>query len=120
MPSRHVGTSFVHILQRCPTYTPKIFESLRNDPDRILLLTHPGGVPVEPAIERMYKNRQEHDPSDLAAARALAVGGDRLAIGLLYRNPDAPRYDQYTARGLGMSREQKVAAIERELDRFAI
>ena len=46
--------------------------------------------------------------------------GDRLAIGLLYRNPDAPRYDQYTARGLGMSREQKVAAIERELDRFAI
>ncbi len=47
-------------------------------------------------------------------------GGDRLAIGLLYRNPDAPRYDQYTVRGLGMSREQKVAAIERELDRFAI
>ena len=68
----------------------------------------------------MYKNRQEHDPSDLAAARALASGGDRLAIGLLYRNPDAPRYDQYTVRGLGMSREQKVAAIERELDRFAI
>ena len=67
--SRHVGTSFVHILQRCPTYTPKIFESLRNDPDRILLLTHAGGVPVDPVVERMYKNRQEHDPSDLAAAR---------------------------------------------------
>ncbi len=118
--SRHIGTSFVHILQRCPTYTPKIFESLRNDPDRILLLTHAGGVPVDPVVERMYKNRQVHDPADLAAARALASGGERLAIGLLYRNPDAPRYDQYTARGLDMSREQKVAAIERELDRFAI
>ena len=113
--------SFVHILQRCPTYTPKIFESLRNDPDRILLLTHSGGVPVEPAVRAHVQEPAGARPErSRRGPRARRRGGDRLAIGLLYRNPDAPRYDQYTVRGLGMSREQKVAAIERELDRFAI
>jgi len=118
--SKHKGTSFVHILQRCPTYTPDVFEEIRRDPERILLLTHPDGVPVDEVAARPYKNRLEHDPRDLHAARQIAGGQDRVAIGLLYRNPDAPRYDQMSAAGLGMSREQKVAAIERELDRFAI
>ena len=63
---------------------------------------------------------QQHLPRRWQRLGDAVEHGERLAIGLLYRNPDAPRYDQYTVRGLGMSREQKVAAIERELDRFAI
>jgi len=119
--AKHKGTSFVHILQRCPTYTPDVFEELRRDPERILLLTHPEGVPAEEVAVKQYRNRLQHDPRDLAEARRLAGGhGDKMAIGLLYRNPDAPRYDNQSKVGLGKSREEKLAAIERELDRFVI
>jgi 2-oxoglutarate ferredoxin oxidoreductase subunit beta len=117
---RHRGTSFVHILQRCPTYTPNVFDEWRKNPDLTLLLTHERGIPADEPVRRMYKNRREHDPSDLAAARQLASMDEQLAIGLLYRNQDAPRYDQMTVSGLGMSREQKLAAIEHAFDRMAI
>ena len=117
---RHRGLSFVQILQRCPTYTPHIFDSWRSDPDNVRLLVHDDGVPVDPPVARTYRNRVEHDPSDLAAARQLAADTERIAIGLLYRDARARRYDELTVRGLGMSADDKLAALERELDRFAI
>ncbi len=117
---RHRGLSFVQILQRCPTYTPHIFDHWRSDPEKIRLLLHDDGVPADPPVVRMYSNRLDHDPADLAAARALASDTESISIGLLYRNPQARRYDQITVRGLGMSTEDKLAALDRELDRFAI
>ena len=117
---RHRGTSFVHILQRCPTYTPNLFDPWRQNPDYTLLLTHPDGVPAEDGALKLYRNRRVHDPRDLAAARQLAGGGEQLAIGLLYRNPDAPRYDLMTAIGVDAPAERRLALLERELDRFAI
>jgi 2-oxoglutarate ferredoxin oxidoreductase subunit beta len=116
----HRGTSFVHILQRCPTYSADIFDEWRKDPDRILLLHHDEGVPADDGVRRTYKNQRLHDPRDLAAARALATPGEQLAIGLLYRNPEAPRLDEISVRGLGTARERKLALIEREIDRFAL
>jgi 2-oxoglutarate ferredoxin oxidoreductase subunit beta len=116
----HPGTSFVHILQRCPTYTPAIFDEWRKDPEKTLLLLHDDGVPADEAVRRMYRHQRQHDPSDLAAARAAARMDERLAIGLLYCNPDAPRYDDYTVRGLGLPAERKLAALERAFDRYAI
>jgi 2-oxoglutarate ferredoxin oxidoreductase subunit beta len=117
---RHQGTSFVHILQRCPTYTSAVYDEWRQNPDRTLLLEHPDGVPADDSQRRLYKNRRQHDPRDLAAARELASMREHLAIGLLYRNPDAPSYDQATVGGLGLTPEKKLAAIEREIERFAI
>jgi 2-oxoglutarate ferredoxin oxidoreductase subunit beta len=116
----HKGLSFVHILQRCPTYTEHIFDELRNDPERVEVLTAEDGVAVDAAVERVFSNRREHDPSDLDAARRLARSTERFAIGLFYRNPDAPRYEGFTYRGLEMARPQRLSAIETELDRFAI
>ncbi len=119
--SRHKGTSFVHVLQRCPTYTPNIFDEWRQNPDLTSLLVHPDGIEADDSIRRMYKNQVEHDPSDLSEALRLAsLGEGKLAIGLLYRNPEAPCYDELSIAGLGTAREKKLAAIERELDRFAI
>ena len=120
MAHHHRGLSFVHILQRCPTYTADLFDELRNEPDRILLLTHDDGVPVDAAVGKMYRHQQVHDPSDLTAARQLADPGERIPIGLFYRNPEAPRYDSITAEGLEMGGEAKLASLDRELDRFAI
>lgn len=116
----HEGFSFVHILQRCPTYTEGLFEELRTNPDKTLLLTHEDGIPADPPVLRMYQNRLEHDPSDLARARELAGATDRLPIGLFYRNPDAPRYEAFTEMGLGMTADEKLAGLDAELDRFAI
>jgi 2-oxoglutarate ferredoxin oxidoreductase subunit beta len=117
---RHRGTSFVHILQRCPTYTPDLFDAWRQNPDRTLLLVHPDGIAADEGGLRLYRNRREHDPRDLAAARELARPGEQLAIGLLYRNPEAPRYDLATAVGVDTTNERRLGALERELDRFRI
>jgi hypothetical protein len=43
-----------------------------------------------------------------------------MPIGLFYRNPEAPRYEAFTEVGLGMTADDKVTALEAELDRFAI
>ncbi len=115
----HKGLSFVHILQRCPTYSAHIFDEVRTDPERVVVLSHEHGVPIDPAVQRNYPHRLEHDPSDLARARALTVG-ERLAIGLFYCNPKAPCYEGFTYRGLEMGQDERFAAIESELDRFAI
>ena len=117
---RHAGLSFVHILQRCPTYSEDIFDELRSDPDRIELLVHERGVVADPAVERLYAHRRVHDPSDLAAARAVASGVERVPIGLFFHNPSAPRYDALTAQGIDTSDDRKLAAVERALDRFSV
>ena len=66
---RHQGLSFVRILQRCPHYMADEFESLQQDPSRVLLLTHPDGIAVDREVAAIYKNREEHDPRNLSAAR---------------------------------------------------
>ena len=45
---RHKGTGFVRIIQRCPVYAEALSKSLQNDPDRILLLQHEKGIPIDP------------------------------------------------------------------------
>jgi 2-oxoglutarate ferredoxin oxidoreductase subunit beta len=116
----HKGFSFIHILQRCPTYTADLYQELQRSPERILLMKHAEGVPVDDAVARIYKNQVEHDPSDLNAARALAEDPERVAIGLFYRRADAPRYEDYTEAGLDLGPDEKLSALEAELDRFAV
>jgi 2-oxoglutarate ferredoxin oxidoreductase subunit beta len=116
----HRGLSFVHILQRCPTYTDELMLEARNHPDRILLLTHGDGVPADPVVAKLYANHLEHDPSDLSAARRVAMPGERIPIGLFYRDPEAPRYEDFTTRGIGTSARDKLAGFERVLERFTV
>ncbi len=117
---RHQGFSFVRILQRCPTFTPGIFDHFQNDPDRVLLLMHKNGVDVEPAVARRYRKQLIHDPLDGTMARFLAERLDDLPIGLLYCDPDRPTYNDFTERGIEIGAEAKLMALERELDRFTI
>ncbi len=116
----HDGLSFVHIHQRCPQYTAKLYEQPQQDPDLIELLEHDDGIPVPDSVRRMYKNRSVHDPSNIHAAREVADHEARIPIGLLFQDQSRPRYDQYTARGIEMRAEEKLASLERVLDRFAI
>lgn len=119
----HPGLSFIHILQRCPAFTADLYDELRSDPERILLLTHDDGVAVEPAVAKAFPRHQEHDPHDLENARRLArpeAAPEGLPIGLLYVDPEAPRYEDFTTRGMEMQVTDRLAAVGRELDRFSI
>ena len=117
---RHPGTSFVRILQRCPTYSDDMFAEVQKDSNRLLLLEHERGVPAASGLQRMYAKRMEHDPLDMAQARALAEQQDTLPIGVLFADPSRPRYDEYTAQGLEMTAEDRLNALESELDRLAV
>jgi 2-oxoglutarate ferredoxin oxidoreductase subunit beta len=116
----HKGTSFVRVLQRCPHFTPHVFAPAQEDMNQVLLMTHSSGITLEGPARRLFPNSVEHDPHDLAAARALADRSDVYAIGLFYRNESAARYDEYTSAGIDFTPAQKVAAVNRALDRFMI
>lgn len=117
---RHPGMSFVRIMQRCPHYMSHVFDVIRKNSAGILLMTHPDGIEVDDVVKKQFKNQVEHDPADLAEARALADTEDKVPIGLFYRNAAADRYDKYTQRGLGLRPSAKIEAIDKVLDRFQI
>lgn len=116
----HKGFSFVRIMQRCPQYTSKVFKGLQDDPSGVLMLTHEHGVQADGVLSRIFSNQQNHEPSDLQAARAMAERADVLPIGLLYCDPTRPRYEQASSAGLGMTPEEKLGSLRNELDRFAV
>jgi 2-oxoglutarate ferredoxin oxidoreductase subunit beta len=116
----HPGLAFVRIVQRCPHFPSEGVEELRTDPNQLLLLEHPTAYPVDDAAKAPFKNRREHDPSDLDAARVLAGRADGVPIGLIYRNEAVDRYDRYSVEGLATPRKEKIRALREELDRFRI
>ncbi|MHC4776933.1 MAG: thiamine pyrophosphate-dependent enzyme, partial [Planctomycetota bacterium] len=117
---KHRGFSFVRIFQRCPQYTSAVYEEAQQDPSLVLLLDHENGIRPDEAGTRMYKNRVEHDPGDLDGGRRIASRDDVLPIGLLFCDPERPIYEEYSTLGMDMTAEQKVTALNEELDRFAI
>lgn len=115
---RHRGFSFVRILQRCPVFSPEVFQRAVRDPDMVELLVHEDGVPGT-GMEALYRRHVRHDPADLDAARRAASASDRIRLGVLYRNPAAPRYEE-TRRLAPHTAGERVALLEKELDRYAV
>ena len=116
----HQGTSFVRVLQRCPHFTSHIFAAAQEDLSQVLLMDHPAGVALEEPMKRLFPNRMAHDPSKLSEARDLAEREDCYPIGVFYKNENAFRYDQTTQVGLGTGPSEKLAAINKALDRFMV
>jgi 2-oxoglutarate ferredoxin oxidoreductase subunit beta len=115
---KHKGFSFVRILQRCPVYTPSLFQKAVQDPDRIQLLLHDDGV-VTPDLEKIYKAQIAHDPRDLAAARSLAEKTDRILLGVFYKDPSKPRYEEMR-RVAPRTPAERMALLEKEFARYAV
>jgi len=116
----HPGLSFVRIMQRCPQFTPLVFEDAQRDPSLILLLEDEHGVVADEAGTKIYTNRMAHDPSDINRAREIASREDVIPIGLLFADPDRPRYETTSSLGTDVTIEEKLVAFDKELDRFAI
>jgi len=114
----HKGFSFVRILQRCPKWTPGIFQAAIMNPDNVVILTHENGINAEGLGD--YKTRIPHDPLDIDRARELAeASSGKVRLGLFYGNESLPRYEEtrhlpvYTA-------EEKIEKLNEELDRYAV
>ena len=114
----HPGFSFVRILQRCPKFTPDVFQKNVEDPNLTELLVHDNGVTV-PALEQLYKSRRVHDPLNIDDARSLARRTDKLRLGVFYRNDDLPVYEEIRAVPK-VSAEEKVDRLNKEFERYAV
>jgi 2-oxoglutarate ferredoxin oxidoreductase subunit beta len=115
---RHRGFAFVRILQRCPVYTPQIFQLAVRQPELIELLVHDDGV-VVPELDRTYTRQLRHDPRDIDAARRLAEPTDTLRLGVFFRDESRPRYDDLR-RVAPQTKEQRIQLLNQELDRYAV
>ncbi len=115
---RHPGFSFVRILQRCPMYTQSIFEEAVRNPGLIDLLVHDDGV-TAPELEKSYKSRVTHDPSDLEGARRHAEDTSRIKLGVFYRNESRARYD-LLRRPPRVTNSERIQLLNAELDRHAV
>jgi 2-oxoglutarate/2-oxoacid ferredoxin oxidoreductase subunit beta len=117
---RHKGFSFVRIVQRCPEFMPGEFEALLNDTSRTLLLTHEDGLQPGAAIGRLYRNQLQHDPGDINRAREIASALDPVPVGILYRNPAVPCYEETRDAGRQRTPEMVRAGLEKEFDKFTV
>jgi 2-oxoglutarate ferredoxin oxidoreductase subunit beta len=120
MGFHHKGLSFVRIVQRCPEWLPKQFDPWVRDPQKILLLSHERGLQISPALAKVYKNQEQHDPSNLSRAREIASLPDLLPVGILYRNPSVPCYEDLRKVARLGSTEVIRAGLEAQLDKFTI
>ena len=117
---RHRGLSFVRILQRCPEFVGTMFEPWVHDPERMLMLTHENGVQVSPALQRIYRNQLVHDPLDINRAREIASSEDPIPVGILYRNPEVPCYEDLRRAGMLRTSDTIQASLEAEFDKFTV
>jgi 2-oxoglutarate/2-oxoacid ferredoxin oxidoreductase subunit beta len=116
----HKGFSFVRVIQRCPEFLPGKFDTWLNDPQRTLLLTHDDGVRPSAALGTLYRNQLLHDPADIDRAREIASGVDPIPVGILYRNPTVPCYEEIRRAGIQRTPEMVRAGLEAEFDKFTV
>lgn len=116
----HQGFSFVRIIQRCPEWLPKSLDPWLQDPDRVQLVHHANGIRVSQNLARVYKNQVEHDPLDIHRAREIASNTDIIPVGILYRNPNVPCYEDTRQSGALRTVEAIQKNFEAELDKYSV
>ena len=114
----HPGFSFIRVLQRCPKFTPDIFEQAVKNPETTELLVHEKGVDP-PGLEKLFKARRVHDPLNIDEARSLARRDDMVRLGVFFRDDSLPVYEEVRAVPK-VSPHEKVNRLNREFERYAV
>jgi hypothetical protein len=81
-------------------------------------MVHDDGV-VAPELNNIYSSQVHHDPRDLAAARAMAEQTEKIHLGVFFKDPSKPRYEE-TRRVAPHTPAERVALLDKELDRYAV
>ncbi len=116
----HKGFSFIHILQRCPVFQPKLVDEWTSNRDNLCYLKDDNGIIVSEEIEKTFKNSIDYDCSNINTARELAQSNDKLYLGLFYKDSSKETYDEYGAHNLGATIEDKAAVLNAEFDKYGI
>ncbi|HLE66973.1 MAG TPA: thiamine pyrophosphate-dependent enzyme [Burkholderiales bacterium] len=116
----HKGLSFVRIVQRCPEWLPKLWDPWLHDPKRILMLHHERGMHLSPGLAKVYSLQEEHDPSNLDRAREISSNTDKIPVGILYRNPDVPCYEDLRYGTRLRTTAYVRTGLEAEFDKFTV
>ena len=114
----HRGFAFVRILQRCPIWTASLYEEAVRTPDKTEFLVHGDGFWARSPGE-IYERTVYHDPGDLNMARWRAEPGDRIRLGIYYKNENVPQYEEIRSLPKHPSQEM-VEVLNDELDRFSV
>jgi len=117
---RHKGLSFVRIIQRCPEWLPKLMDAYVQDPQRILMLHHDYGLQISPTIASVYSRMEEHDPGNMNRAREIASSFDPIPVGILYRNPSVPCYEDLRHDPRLRTADLIRKGLEAEFDKFTV
>jgi len=117
---RHKGFSFVRIIQRCPEWLPTLLDPWLHDPQKVLLLNHEQGLQVSAGLAKVYKNQEQHDPSNLNRAREIASCIDPIPVGILYRNQHIPCYEDLRRSGQLRTAEFIKTGLDAEFDKFTV
>ncbi|HEX5648036.1 MAG TPA: hypothetical protein VFX69_00140, partial [Steroidobacteraceae bacterium] len=72
------------------------------------------------ALSKIYRNQQEHDPSDIHRAREVASSEDPIPVGILYRNPEVPCYEDLRGAGRLRTADDVRRSLEAEFDKFTV
>jgi len=116
----HRGLSFVRIIQRCPEWMPKLLDPWLHDPSQVQLLHHANGLQPSAGAAKIYKNQVEHDPSDLNQARVIASQTGVVPVGILYRNPEVPCYEDLVRSDRLRTAAVTRAGLDAELDKHTV
>lgn len=116
----HKGLSFVRIVQRCPEWLPASLDPWMHDPNRVQLLHHENGLQPSAGASKIYKNQLEHDPSNIDRAREIASGQHAIPVGILYRNPEVPCYEDLRPSDKLRTPELTRTGLNAELDKYTV
>ena len=116
----HKGLSFVRIVQRCPEWLPTSLDPWMQDPNRVQMLHHEDGLQLSAGMSRIYKNQLQHDPSNIDRAREIASGQDSIPVGILYRNPAVPCYEDLRLSDKLHTPELTRTGLNAELDKYTV
>jgi 2-oxoglutarate/2-oxoacid ferredoxin oxidoreductase subunit beta len=116
----HKGLSFVRIVQRCTEWLPKMYDPWMHDPNLVQVLHHDNGLQLSAGLSRVYKNQLQHDPSNINRAREIASGEEFMPVGILYRNPDVPCYEDLRHSDKLRTPDLTRTGLNAELDKYTV
>jgi 2-oxoglutarate ferredoxin oxidoreductase subunit beta len=90
------------------------------DPNRVLLLNHENGLQTSAGMSRIYKNQLQHDPANIDRAREIASSKDSIPVGILYRNPSVPCYEDLRLSDKLRTPELTRTGLNAELDKYTV
>ena len=86
----------------------------------VLRKSHADGLHLSAGLSSAYRNQHEHDPRDIDRAREIASQDDPIPVGILYRNPEAPCYEDLRHAGQMRSPAVIRSGLNRELDKYTV